>query len=73
MSRTATYHVIVTRDATASSYVDVRARSRQEALDKALAEAQGFPDRFDWTLDDGSLDTPYLGDSSLNAAEKETP
>lgn len=64
------YQVIVTRDATCSTIVDVKARSRRDALDRALGEARLYPNRFDWTLDDGSLDEPYLGDTSLDAAER---
>jgi hypothetical protein len=66
------YRVIVTRDATCSTSVDLKARSRRDALDRAQAEAREFPERFEWTLDEGSLGGAYLGDSSLNAAERVT-
>lgn len=56
------YRVIVTRDTTESTVVDVEASSPEEANTKALAEARDYPGRFDWTPDDGVAGDPYLGD-----------
>jgi hypothetical protein len=66
------YRLLVTRNCTESTVVDVSALDKQSAQDKALAEAQSFPERFTWTLDDGSggCDLPYLGDDSLDAVEE---
>ena len=56
------FNVIVTRDCTESTTVDVIAADRQEASAKAQAEARAHPSRFDWVHDDGSggFDVPYV-------------
>jgi hypothetical protein len=66
------YRVLITRNCTESTYVDTTARSRAHAQEKALHEAQDFPERFPWTRDDGSGDSdlPYLADDALECVEK---
>lgn len=58
------YNVLVTRDCTESTTVDVEADDPEEAKEKALNEALYRGHLFDWTPDDGSGggDTPYLAD-----------
>lgn len=63
------YNVLVTADATCSTYVDVKARSKREAERKALEEARSNPGAFEWTLDDGNNIDPYLCDPG-NCAEE---
>jgi hypothetical protein len=67
------YLVPVTREATETTMVDVSARSRREAVDKAVAEASAKPWEFDWVADDNSGDQsdPYFaGDDDFESVEK---
>lgn len=58
----AKFNVLVTRDCTESTIVDVEADSPEEARELALEEARNAAANFDWTRDECSEDAPYLAD-----------
>ena len=67
------YSVIITRDTTESTTVDVEAEDKEAAAEKALDEAMMHPERFDWVLNEGNSPAdPYLGDCAENDATEIT-
>ncbi len=64
------YMVLVTADATVSTYVDVEANNPREAETLALTEATYNPSAFNWTVDDGNPVEPYLCDPGHCAEEQ---
>lgn len=55
----AKFNILITRDVTESTSVDVEADSLAEAIGKALHEARAAPHEFDWTRDDCMGGEPY--------------
>jgi hypothetical protein len=66
--------VPITRATTETTMVDVEADTALEARDIALGEVQQFPGDFDWTLDEGNVNSdPYFaGGDDLEAIELES-
>jgi hypothetical protein len=56
------FNVLVTRDTTESTVVDVEADDAEQAKENALHEARLSPENFDWTPDDCMGGEPYLAD-----------
>lgn len=55
----AKFIILITRDVTESTRVDVEAETQTEAIAKALREAREAPHEFDWTRDDCIGGEPY--------------
>lgn len=56
------FNVLVTRDTTESTVIDVVAATKEVAEEAALKEARDHPQRFTWTGDDTLLCDPYVAD-----------
>lgn len=63
------FRVLVTSNATVSTYVDVHAKDADAAEDDALGMARSQPGLFNWTVDEGNFLDPYLADPG-NCAEE---
>ena len=57
------YSVLVTRDCTESTEVEVMARNKADAAELALSAASHGPTSYEWTQNDNCPSEPYLGDT----------
>jgi hypothetical protein len=62
------YSVLVTRDCTESTEVEVMAKNKAEARDRALEIASRGPTSYIWTQNDNNSE-PYLGDEINDVRE----